>query len=178
MEYIYRKENIDFKKRIRKHIPMIFIFSFLFIAVYLSIQHEKFGLYDFGIISSFPILLILVTILGSRNNIYEIRINEQTIHIFGTKYNDKWNTIFQVEKIKIKIIESRAKSRHVLGYIIEFRSAEQCYKINEQFDWNNFVLYQLFTTFKKIKCEKTTLYELRLLDKLEKKAHDNYEWEY
>lgn len=50
MEYIYRKENNDFKKRIRKHIPMIFIFSFLFIAVYLSILRENFGLYDFGII--------------------------------------------------------------------------------------------------------------------------------
>ena len=61
--------------------------------------------------------------------------------------------------------------------MIDLKTKEKKYRINRLFNWNNFTLYEIFKTFKTVKKEKIIIDEKSLIDGIEKRAKEKFEWQ-
>ncbi|MCF6142507.1 hypothetical protein L1S34_14520 [Flavobacterium sp. K77] len=177
-EMIFYAEKMDFKNRIKKDIVIkIITFLFFFSIILFSNKNNRFEIIEILFTLFFIAIIVITTLQESIDYIYEIRINNQNIKIFGEKFNQKWEETIDLQKVNIKIIERRSKTGSIVGYLIELKTKEKKYRINRLFNWNNFTLYEIFKTFKTVKKEKIIIDEKSLIDGIEKRAKEKYEWQ-
>ena len=178
-ERIFNVEKLDFKNRITKDIILkIIAFFFFFSIILFSIKDNKFGIIQTIFAVFFLTIIVIITLKESIDYIYEVRIDSKNIKIYGYKLNQKWEKTLDLRKVNIQIIERRSKTGSIVGYLIDLKTKEKKFRINKLFNWNNFRLYELFNTFKSIKEEKIIIDEKSLIDGIEKRAKENFEWEY
>jgi len=177
-EITFDVEKIDFKNRIKKDTTIkVITYLFFFSIVLFSIKDNKFGIIQILFTLFFFVIIVINTLQDSIDYIYEIRIGSQNIKIFGEKFNRKWEETIELKKVTIKIIERRAKSGSIVGYLIDLKTKDKAYRINKLFNWSNFTLYEIFNSFKTAKKEKIIIDEKSLIDRIKKRAEEKFEWQ-
>ena len=177
-ERIFTVEKLNFKNRIKKDIGIrILAFIFFLTIILFSTKNSEFGIIQIIFSFFFFSIVFIPSFLEAINYIYEVQINSTEIKILGTKFDENWERKFDVKKVNIKIIERRSKTNINVGYFIDLITEEKKYRINKLLNWNNFTLYELFKTFKNAKGEKIIIDEKSLIDGIEEKAKENFEWQ-
>lgn len=174
----FSAEKINFIKRIKKYLVMHIVGLFFVVALLLisSKREEENYLLIFMIcLIYFVYFIIIIPFFNSKKYIYEIRIEDTVLKIFGTHYNSEWTDSLSVEDVRIELIQRKYRNG-TSRFLIVFQSNKEKHTINRLENWNNYALYELYTTFKNAKQENIIWDEKYVLDELERKAKDEFEW--
>lgn len=177
---IFETEKISFKDRCKKNIE-IKIFAFLFFASIpiFSIENNNISiLISILFILFFLFVSLYTTYDESKEFVYKIEFENEKIIIYGSNFDNDWVEKFEIKKVNIQIRKIVSKTGSIMGYMIVFKSTKKKIILNKLYNWNNFVLHQIFTEFKKLKGEKIIIDEKSLIDGIRKKAEDEGEWKY
>jgi len=177
-ERIFSCEKLSFMERLKKGstskiIVILILMSLCFISE-ASEENVFFKVTFIGFLYAI-LLLIIIPFVTASKYIYEVRMNNDKVTLFGEYYNHKWCKVFEIKDLSVKIVER--KYRTDSRFLIVFRSKKTKHTINRSQTWNNFTLFELFRTFKELKQEEIIWDEKYTLQALEKKARDEYEWE-
>ena len=118
------------------------------------------------IVTLYLLLTVFYSIIYSKNEIYKICFNENKLTFFGKKYNYIWEEEFLISetKIKLKVISNKNYCSKV--YYLDIQSKKTKYLINNENNWKQIEILNIFKTFKELKKEKIIIDEQLILNSL------------
>lgn len=170
----FATERLSFYQRFSLTLRLVTISIIVCIVIMFFSKYNIIKLFlTLGII--YLLIILLVSIYRSVTYIYEIQIDANKISILGQHYNKNWITEIEIQNLDIFI--RKKYTRVSCYYFIVIKSHDnRKFVVNKSFNWNYFILYKLYEEFKKAKSEKINFEEKYLLEGIEKKAKDEFQW--
>lgn len=170
----FTTERLSFYQRFSLTLQLVSFSIIVCVVIMFFSKYDMIKLFlALGIIYLF--ITLLVSIHRSVTYIYEIQIDANKISVLGQHYNKNWITEIEIENLDIFI--RKKYTRVSCYYYLVIKSHDnRKFVVNKLFNWNYFILYKLYEEFKKAKSEKINFEEKYLLEGIEKKAKDEFQW--